>query len=121
MARASVPVTDGSASSWYGMPSDSAAATRRSNTTGSLLRYTQDYHKRLSIIRKVLVQEKGMFEGRKVSDRIVSIDRDVYKRQGTVCPLKRAEGITLDQHFFMPESGEADYTFFFEPLPKGYI
>ena len=34
MARASVPVTDGSASSWYGMPSASAAATRRSNTTG---------------------------------------------------------------------------------------
>ena len=42
---------------------------------GPLLRYTQDYHKRLSIIRKVLVQEKEMFEGRKVSDRIVSIDR----------------------------------------------
>ena len=34
MARASVPVTDGSASSWYGTPSASAAATRRSNTTG---------------------------------------------------------------------------------------
>jgi hypothetical protein len=42
---------------------------------GTLLRYTQDYQKRLSIIRKVLVQEKEMFEGRKVSDRIVSIDR----------------------------------------------
>ena len=42
---------------------------------GALLRYTQDYHKRLSTIRKVLVQEKEMFEGRKVSDRIVSIDR----------------------------------------------
>ena len=42
---------------------------------GALLRYTQDYQKRLSIIRKVLVQEKEMFEGRKVSDRIVSIDR----------------------------------------------
>ena len=42
---------------------------------GTSLRYTQDYHKRLSIIRKVLVQEKEMFEGRKVSDRIVSIDR----------------------------------------------
>ena len=28
---------------------------------GTLLRYTQDYHKRLSIIRKVLVQEKEMF------------------------------------------------------------
>ena len=32
---------------------------------GALLRYTEDYHKRLSIIRKVLVQEKEMFEGRK--------------------------------------------------------
>ena len=42
---------------------------------GTSLRYTQDYHKHLSIIRKVLVQEKEMFEGRKVSDRIVSIDR----------------------------------------------
>ena len=42
---------------------------------GNLLRYTQHYQKRLSFIRKVLVQEKEMFEGRKVSDRIVSIDR----------------------------------------------
>ena len=42
---------------------------------GASLRYTQDYQKRLSIIRKVLVQEKEMFEGRKVSDRIVGIDR----------------------------------------------
>ena len=30
---------------------------------GTLLRYTQDYQKRLSIIRKVLVQEKDLFEG----------------------------------------------------------
>ena len=42
---------------------------------GSSLRYTQDYQKRLSIIRKVLVQEKELFEGRKISDRIVCIDR----------------------------------------------
>ena len=42
---------------------------------GTLLRYTQDYRKRLSIIRKILVQEKELFEGRKVSDRIASIDR----------------------------------------------
>lgn len=42
---------------------------------GTSLRYTQDYQKCLSIIRKVLVQEKEMFEGKKVSDRIVSIDR----------------------------------------------
>ena len=41
---------------------------------GRSLRYTQDYQKRLSIIRKVLVQEKELFEGRKVNDRIVSID-----------------------------------------------
>ncbi len=33
------------------------------------------YRKRLSIIRKILVQEKELFEGRKVSDRIASIDR----------------------------------------------
>ena len=42
---------------------------------GTSLRYIQDYQKRLSIIRKILVQEKDLFEGRKVSDRIVSIDR----------------------------------------------
>ncbi len=40
---------------------------------GKSIRYTQDYQKRLSIIRKILIQEKEMFEGRKVSDRIVSI------------------------------------------------
>ena len=42
---------------------------------GTSLRYTRDYRKRLSVIRKVLVQEKELFAGRKVSDRIVSIDR----------------------------------------------
>ena len=42
---------------------------------GTSLRYTRNYQKRLSIIRKVLAQEKEMFEGRKVSNRIVSIDR----------------------------------------------
>ena len=42
---------------------------------GASLHHTQDYLKRLSVIRKVLVQGKELFEGRKVSDRIVSIDR----------------------------------------------
>ena len=42
---------------------------------GVSFRYTQDYQKRFSIIRKVLVQEKEIFESRKVDDRIVSIDR----------------------------------------------
>ena len=41
---------------------------------GTSLRYTQNYQKRLSIIRKVLVQAKELFEGRKVNDRIVSIN-----------------------------------------------
>ncbi|WP_455673407.1 TlpA family protein disulfide reductase [Phocaeicola sp.] len=49
-----------------------------------------------------------------VSSSIALIAED-----GTVCPLKRAEGITLDKHFFMPKSGEADYTFVFDPLPQG--
>ena len=52
---------------------------------GAILRYTQDYRKRLSIIRKVLVQEKEMFEGRMVSDRIVSIDRHY------ICPIVRGK------------------------------
>lgn len=42
---------------------------------GISLRYTQDYRKRLSIIRRVLLQERDLFEGRKVSDHIVSIGR----------------------------------------------
>ena len=54
---------------------------------GALLRYTQDYHKRLSIIRKVFVQEKEMFEGRKVSDRIVNINRHYVR------PIIRGKGI----------------------------
>jgi hypothetical protein len=45
---------------------------------GVILRYTQDYQKRLSIIRKVFVQEKEMFEDRKICDCIVSIDRHYY-------------------------------------------
>ena len=45
----------------------------------------RDYHKRLSIIRRCLAQEKEMFEGRKVSDRIVSIDRHYVR------PIVRAE------------------------------
>ena len=52
---------------------------------GAVLQYTQDYQKRLSIIRKVLVQEKELFEGRKVNDRIVSIDRHY------VCPIVRGK------------------------------
>lgn len=37
---------------------------------------------------------------------------------GTSCAVKKAEGITLGEHFFLPESGEAEFTITFEPLPK---
>lgn len=36
---------------------------------------------------------------------------------GTSYPIKKAEGITLGQHFFLPESGEAEFTLTFHPLP----
>ena len=58
---------------------------------GTSLRYTQDYQKRLSIIRKVLVQEKEMFEGGKVSDRIVSIDRHYIRPIVRVKEIKSVE------------------------------
>ena len=38
---------------------------------------------------------------------------------GTVCPVLRSEGIPLGEKFYMPESGEADYTLYFSPLPVG--
>ena len=38
---------------------------------------------------------------------------------GTVCPVLRSEGIPLGEKFYMPESGEADYTLYFAPLPEG--
>ena len=59
----------------------------------TFLRYTPEYQKRLSIIRKVLVQEKEIFEGRKVSDRIVSIDRHSCNRFGATCYKGSASSI----------------------------
>ena len=53
---------------------------------GSLLRYTWDYQKRLFIIRKVPVQEKKVFEGHKVSNRIVCIERHYVR------PIVRGKG-----------------------------
>lgn len=46
-----------------------------------------------------------------VSDTRLEADGKKYK-------LMKAEGITLDEHFWMPESGEADFRFFFEPVPE---
>lgn len=36
---------------------------------------------------------------------------------GTICPLKQAIGIKTGEQFFMPESGEAEFTLIFAPLP----
>lgn len=44
-------------------------------TYGHKLTLSADYQKRLSIVKKVLSQEKELFAGKKVSERIVSIDR----------------------------------------------
>lgn len=44
-------------------------------TYGKDIPLCRDYQKRLSIIRKVLKQQKELFAGKKVSDRIVCIDR----------------------------------------------
>lgn len=46
---------------------------RRSH--GHKLQLSSDYQKRLSVVRKVYEQEKELFAGGKVTDRIVSLDR----------------------------------------------
>lgn len=38
---------------------------------------------------------------------------------GAICPVLRSEGLPLGEKFYMPESGEADYTLYFAPLPAG--
>lgn len=40
-------------------------------------------------------------------------------KDGASYALKKADGITLGEHFFLPESGEAEFTLTFEPLPAG--
>lgn len=37
--------------------------------------------------------------------------------KGTKCTVKSTEGITLGEHFFLPDSGEAEFSLIFEPLP----
>ena len=36
---------------------------------------------------------------------------------GTIYPIRKGVGITLDQEFWMPESGEAEFQLIFPPLP----
>lgn len=49
----------------------------------------------------------------------IRIDSKTYLRaEGKNYALTNAQGITPDSLFWMPESGEASFTLFFQPLPK---
>lgn len=49
----------------------------------------------------------------------IRIDSKTYLRaEGEKYALTDAQGITPDSLFWMPESGEASFTLFFQPLPK---
>ena len=43
------------------------------------LKYTDDYWRRLCVIKKVLEQEKLLFQGDKVNNRIVSVSKDYLR------------------------------------------
>ena len=49
----------------------------------------------------------------------IQFSGDVHLKadNGTLCPLKQTIGIKTGERFFMPESGEAEFTFIFAPLP----
>lgn len=38
---------------------------------------------------------------------------------GTLYPIRKGVGITLDKEFWMPESGEAEFQLLFPPIPEG--
>lgn len=46
----------------------------------------------------------------------VSPEVKLMDEKGTSYALKRADGITPGKHFFLPESGEAEFSLIFEPL-----
>ena len=48
----------------------------------------------------------------------VSTDAKLTDAKGVSYALKKAEGITPGEHFFLPESGEAEFSLTFEPLPS---
>lgn len=47
----------------------------------------------------------------------ISPDTHLQTSNGTSYALKRAEGITPGKQFFMPDSGEAEFTLTFAPMP----
>lgn len=46
----------------------------------------------------------------------VSPNAKLMDEKGTTYTLKSADGITPGEHFFLPESGEAEFSLTFEPL-----
>ena len=49
----------------------------------------------------------------------IRIASETYlKADGNTYPITGSKGIALDQEFFMPDSGETDFTLFFKPIPQ---
>ena len=47
----------------------------------------------------------------------VSTNAQLTDEKGGSYTLKKADGLTPGEHFFLPESGEAEFSLTFEPLP----
>ena len=47
----------------------------------------------------------------------VSVNAKLVDEQGASYTLQKADGITPGKHFFLPESGEAEFSLTFKPLP----
>ena len=47
----------------------------------------------------------------------VSANAKLVDEQGVSYTLQKADGITPGEHFFLPESGEAEFSLTFKPLP----
>ena len=47
----------------------------------------------------------------------VSVNAKLVDEQGASYTLQKADGITPGEHFFLPESGVAEFSLTFKPLP----
>ena len=76
----------------------------------SRLKLSSRFHKRLSIIKKVLKQQSDLFSGKKIDNRIVSIDKDYIRpivrgkeikrvEFGAKVNLIQVDGINFIEHF----------------------
>lgn len=81
------------------------------STYGESLMYAPDYQRRLSVIHKMLVQQKQLFDSEKnICDRIVNIDRDYVR------PIVREKGIKSVEFVSKVNNIQLDGIFFIEHL-----